>query len=1750
MVNRIWQRKMAITIVFVMGLSLIMNLFSFQISWASGSNSVMGPELVVNPGFEQVSGSMPANWISYFATAPDVSVESVTGQVVEGTRSVKLTDNSTTDGAGIRSQRIAYSPGTSYTASVQAKVDAGAFSILIRYFDADNSNYFFQKGKTVNAASGWQTLTVTDTPPANTVYLEMVLIIPSTPGTGSAYVDAASLKTTELLQNPSFEAVTASRPNIWTAVDHGLASSIGTVTNAVYLTHGKKSVRISDSSATDGYSLKSAPTPIVSGKTYTVSVQANAQAGSGHLYMNFFGSYGQQSVAAQTTGTRGWEPLTVSAEPPAGTTDVQMELATLGAEAADVYFDQASLSAADLTPTPTPTVSPSPTPPPSGQVQWPTVIDPVSRHFQPGDHNVTTQNPPDFGWPAIANADLFELQVATDGAFNNIAYQKNDININYYNFPSSFIAGQSYFWRVRFHKTAGWSNWSDVRQFRIDADPVPFPVPPVSQLLDQVPSVHPRILTDSSKLSAFRARKDGDGKATYQKILSKINLSVPLTPEPTVAGVDALTKSTTETSKMMDAAFVYLITGDASYGNFARSRLLNLATWNPNGVTSYSANDQAHRDIAYKSAIVYDWINDLLSPKDKEDALSMILTRAQTIADDVLYDDYPITTSPYDSHGWTANGYLGIIAISLLNDDITVNGTVASTKARQWFNAVVPEYINLLPPWGGEDGGWGQGVGYWNWSSGSNKEFMDVLYAATGFNLYQKAFSRNESWYGLYMLPVGQKSGEFGDDINIIAPAYTASNMTRNAQMFQNPVMQWYAQTSPYNADNLFTYLYADGSLTPRPPVEMPTAKYFNYVGLVAMHSSLYDPQRTSLYFRSSSYGSYVHSHADQNSFVINAFGEELAVDGGFHDTWGTPYWGQYTRQSFAKNAITYDGKKGQKDGALQASGQITGFATNKDFDAAVGDAKTAYNLEPAKSGLDQAQRSIIYVKPGAFVVVDNLKAREPGGSSFEYWLHADTNMTLDADQNGATIIQNKAALKVKLYYPNLTASITDKYIDGNGVEQFPASGFTGRKRVHAEFTTPKTSYATIVSTYVPYKTDSTPDNIVTEDHGTYRKLHWSDGTDVYVRNTESGVVDTGSIQFDGIAASVKGNSILLVGGTKLVKNGVTMIDSTQTATVALSGDELSITGTKAGQVSLQSSGVTTVLDESYRSIPKGGSVTEAVYARGVQWDTSGGLLTLNVEAGSHQLRLSNVPAPAPMAPVSLPVEINGVASTVTLAAYGNGHGGVSSWGTLSNTAGLYEVLQAPDGLIFEKIGGPQPTMYLGANAKVITNGSAGTLKLRSAGLGVKTPADVRADYDVVKAGLSSFAEAESFSGTEGGKFTVYSTRPFLSGGKGVSDTNDPGSRISWQLPVAKAGKYDLVLKYVAGWDMTNGNKTTRLIRLGSQMYTAEAPATADWGTIQENWRSLTIHTGQDLPAGTVDLSMWNVQGLMNLDWVGLVEVPSQPTVKLTSSANTVSPGQSLDVHVALDHADPASGVDLTLSYDPAMFTYTGYAKDYSQQAVSVSNNAATGKLRVLAARTGTGTLPAGSSFLTLKFQAKSDAPSNTGSFATSAVTASTGAGTEFAVADSSLTVSVVNKAALTALISQATVTRDQAISGTATGTFFSAVLPGLKTALTAAIQPAQAVVTQVDATSSQVQTAQTTLTTAIAVFESHRITATTGDMNGDHRITIGDFVLVATQYGKDPTSPDWVTAKQANINEDGIVDIEDLAFIASRIIG
>jgi hypothetical protein len=173
---------------------------------------------------------------------------------------------------------------------------------------------------------------------------------------------------------------------------------------------------------------------------------------------------------------------------------------------------------------------------------------------------------------------------------------------------------------------------------------------------------------------------------------------------------------------------------------------------------------------------------------------------------------------------------------------------------------------------------------------------------------------------------------------------------------------------------------------------------------------------------RSSPFGSLSHGHADQNAFVVEAFGEALAIASGYYPWYSSPHHHKWTRQTKAKNAITFEGGQGQVARRWDASGRIARFVRGERFDYALGDATAAY-----RGRLSQCLRHVVHVRPGTFVIVDQVAAPKP--VTFEWWLHALEEMEVEPGKRQVLIRRGDARLLATFIEPQaLDFAQTDQF--------------------------------------------------------------------------------------------------------------------------------------------------------------------------------------------------------------------------------------------------------------------------------------------------------------------------------------------------------------------------------------------------------------------------------------------------------------------------------------------------------------------------------------------------------------------------------------------------------------------------------------------------------------------------------------------------------------------------------------------------
>ncbi len=782
--------------------------------------------------------------------------------------------------------------------------------------------------------------------------------------------------------------------------------------------------------------------------------------------------------------------------------------------------------------------------------------------FKPPHKYICRQNPPDFTWPQISGAKSYELGIFADEALTDLRYSKINLPYSYHSFTYPFEPG-TYWWAIRYTNSSGQtSSWSVPRRFTLDTNYHEFKVIPAEDIVAAIPQSHPRIWFTQDTLEDFRQNaRTVKGYDIYGKMYSLYDTwkdaDYPEDPYDSSKSSGVIQNWGT---RLMMAALCYHLTDNEAEKpemlEFSVGVMKKLLSWEYDDATdstNFSANDIAYFELMFRVAMGYDWLYNEMSEEDREIIKNGLIGRFDYVKDRSLNI---LRSNPYNSHIWSYFNAYGITAMALLHDV-------------EWVNDYMVQMLDLqapnFPPMSVEDGGWSKGTRYWGKGAFTrDKWFIDCLQYGGYMNYYDKMWAQNETLWALYMYP-DNSYGSFGDGSNMEFPDYNhVMGLSKLGKYAGNPTAYWLrnkiGSINSIQFQSFDALMYADTfGEDGEAPKDYPKSHVFVDQGTVGMHSTLLDSDRISLYFRSGKYGSYNHMHADQNSFIIEAFGERLAIKSGFYDSYHTYHDKNITRQTFAHNSVTYNGGNGQKDDSMDANGNIDNFLTHFDFDLAVGDATKAYT-----GNIGRFVRSIIYLRPDSYIVIDELDAKEGEEQTFEWWLNAPTE-TMTVDSNSANIRNANTYLGVNLIYPdNLTGHFMQDYTrPTDGEEILPAFGYTGRPpQDRLYYQTEAVSDTRIIATmnvnqgqekYFAYQKGDNYIKISPYD---------DDTTAIYVRTAKDGTVTTeDGVTFEGTAAVINNYTAMLVQGTSLSVDGASVFESENEISAVLGKGQFSVSG-------------------------------------------------------------------------------------------------------------------------------------------------------------------------------------------------------------------------------------------------------------------------------------------------------------------------------------------------------------------------------------------------------------------------------------------------------------------------------------------------------------------------------------------------------------------------------------------------------------
>ena len=697
--------------------------------------------------------------------------------------------------------------------------------------------------------------------------------------------------------------------------------------------------------------------------------------------------------------------------------------------------------------------------------------------YRPAEGAAVPLNPPTFSWVAPANATTYAVQWSKDRAFPTGATTTVEGVVWPTYTHSAVVAPGSYFWRYRAVVAKGdVTEWSVARRVEVPAGLSALPMPTVAQQRAKVPSSHPRLFLRPEDLPRLRDLARGREAAALSVLKRTADgyIKAGPTPEPTHKG-SAREKNNAELvkywwpnreqtekacSEAETLAFVYLLTGDKTYGEAARRWVLHLASWDPQGNTNFALNCEAGKPMLYRPARAYDWAWDMFTPAERSKIQTAMRARVLD-----AWNSGEVSRGvghlqrPFNSHGNRVWHKIAEAGIAFL-DEIP--------EAPQWLDYAVNKFFSCYPVWSDDDGGWHEGVSYWSGYQSKVVWWLQVANSALGLDGLKKPFFAQVGDYPLYLAPPHSPNAGFGDLSSrpITAPSfleYHARARSVSGDGGNSGYWRWWAKENGMHENTGFLGFLYRANLpplpAPRPPTDLPPSKVFHGIGVASLHTTLLD-SRDDVHFalKASPFGSQSHGHNPQASFFLNAYGEALLVANGYRDLHGSKFHYEFVHTTRAQNAVLVNGE-GQIAHSVNAAGRIVHEKFSPAYDYVAGDATAAYGKR-----LQKAWRHVVFVKGvNPFIVMyDELVAPQP--ATFQFMLHALKPFAIDGSAARMRVDQPGAGVEVAYLSP-----VPLSFAQTDGFKPAPTREFPNIWHIETG-TTEKRASLGVVTVLVPYR--------------------------------------------------------------------------------------------------------------------------------------------------------------------------------------------------------------------------------------------------------------------------------------------------------------------------------------------------------------------------------------------------------------------------------------------------------------------------------------------------------------------------------------------------------------------------------------------------------------------------------------------------------------------------------------------------------
>lgn len=521
------------------------------------------------------------------------------------------------------------------------------------------------------------------------------------------------------------------------------------------------------------------------------------------------------------------------------------------------------------------------------------------------------------------------------------------------------------------------------------------------------------------------------------------------------------------------------VTDSAEARAAAKSAMLEVANWkhwqppwfNAHGQHTYYPAGQLAADVA----LGYDLLYNELTESERAKIRRALIEKSIVPA----YKEYVVDNRVMASaSNWIAHTVGGaLIAAASIADDVQASDLPSGSNAKfeTYLNGLLLKLEDHMAASYLSDGSYGEGISYHEFDMETLGPALNAVRRAFGIDHWKQTHVVDSLQYPLYTLT--QPTAGSLDMGDTHAPA--GHGIPALIYESKDPVMRWYY--SQFDRPSLSKFIFYDDSVRPQPPQsKLPASRIFRDKGNAVFRSG-WDKDAIVFLYRAGP--NFNHHHADQGSFLLNAFGENLVTEAGWSDYYKDPYYATFFTQAEGHNTVLVDGNPESQAisdtpqfKALDNYPRLTDSITSDFYDGLGSELSSVY-----QNRLARYVRRVVFVKPYYFVVFDDLRVNG-NPAPFDFLLHLPNRDKIKIKDLTAIYNGEKAALAVRSFAPNGTRiTIEDGHIPYH-VLSARTPDETPVQPAYLSFKTSKPlNEAQFLTAIVPAKNESAAQSLINE---------------------------------------------------------------------------------------------------------------------------------------------------------------------------------------------------------------------------------------------------------------------------------------------------------------------------------------------------------------------------------------------------------------------------------------------------------------------------------------------------------------------------------------------------------------------------------------------------------------------------------------------------------------------------------------------